>query len=163
MNNFPSASIKLLMLDVDGTLSDGGMYFSADGLVMKRFDVRDGKGVLLLQESGVEVVFVTADDSPITTARARRLQVAQCEMNCMDKGETVRQILADRGLSRAEACYMGDDVNDLAAFAEVDYTVAPPEAVPEVRAAAGYITRASAGHGAVREVCDLLRQAQGGC
>ena len=158
MSNFPSPDLRILLLDVDGTLSDGGMYFTADGLAMKRFDVRDGLGVILLQEAGVEVAFVTADDSPITAARAVRLKVAHCEMHCGDKGAAVRRILADRGLTRAQAAFMGDDVNDLPAFAEVDYPLAPPEAVAEIRAAACYVTSASAGYGAVREVCDLIRK-----
>jgi 3-deoxy-D-manno-octulosonate 8-phosphate phosphatase KdsC-like HAD superfamily phosphatase len=81
-------------------------------------------------------------------------------MNCREKGATVRRILEDRDLSREEACYMGDDVNDLPAFNEVAYAIAPPEAVPEVLCAACYVTFAPAGHGAVREVCDMIIKAR---
>ena len=156
---WPGQPIRVLLLDVDGTLTDGGMYFSADGLVMKRFDVKDGLGIRLLQAVGVEVALISAVDSPVTLARARHLRIEHVVMACRDKARAVREVLRQRELAPGQACYMGDDLTDLPAFAEVGHPVAPADSVPEVRAAAQYVTRAAAGHGAVREVCDLIRAA----
>lgn len=156
---WPHDPIKILFVDVDGTLTDGGMYFAAEGLAMKRFSVKDGLGLVRVQEVGVEVVIISADDSPITVARAQRLGVGQVVLGCRDKAAEVREILAERGLSFREACYIGDDLTDLPAFAEVGHTAAPADAVPEVLAAAEYVTQAAGGQGAVREVCDLIRTA----
>lgn len=159
--SWPPEPVRLLVLDVDGTLTDGGMYFTADGLAMKRFDVKDGLGLRLLQEAGIEVLLLSTDDSPVTAARARHLKIAQAELGCPDKGERVRGILTERGFAPGEVCYMGDDVTDLPAFAVVGHTAAPADAVAEVRAAAEYVTTALGGHGAVREVCDRLMAAKG--
>jgi len=157
--DWPGEPIKIVFVDVDGTLTDGGMYFTAEGLAMKRFCVKDGLGLVRLQEAGVEVVIVSADDSPITVARARKLGVGQVILGCRDKAAEVREMLAERGLSPREACYIGDDLTDLPAFAEVGHAAAPADAVPEVLAAAEYVSRARGGQGAVREICDLLRAA----
>ena len=158
MNNpdWPGRPIRILMLDVDGTLTDGGMYYSPEGLAMKRFEVKDGLGLVMLQEAGVEVAIISADESPITMARARKLGIERVEMGCADKGCAVRQVLEERGLSPAQVCYMGDDVTDLPAFAEVEHAAAPADAVPEVLAVAEYVTKALGGRGAVREVCDRI-------
>jgi 3-deoxy-D-manno-octulosonate 8-phosphate phosphatase (KDO 8-P phosphatase) len=157
---WPAEPISLLLLDVDGTLTDGGLYYGAEGMVMKRFDVRDGFGIVRLREAGVEVAIVSADHSPIIAARCERLGLGRPEMGCREKGEAVRAILAARGLEPRQVCYMGDDLLDLPAFAAVGHTAAPAEAVAEVRAAAEYVTVASGGHGAVREVCDLILAAR---
>ncbi|HEY3398525.1 MAG TPA: HAD family hydrolase [Armatimonadota bacterium] len=157
---WPAGPIRLLLLDVDGTLTDGGMYFSAEGLALKRFDVRDGLGLVKLQAAGVPVALVSADGSPITAARGRQLGLSRVELRCADKAATVRQILADTGVPAAEACFVGDDLTDLPAFAEVGYTAAPADAVPEVRAAAQYVASRPGGHGAVREIADLIRATQ---
>jgi len=157
--SWPGEPVKILLLDVDGTLTDGGMYFDASGLALKRFDVKDGLGLVLLQRAGVEVVLISADNSPITTARACKLGIEQVELGCKDKAAAVRDILQTRGITPEQACYMGDDLTDLEALAEVRHGVAPADAVAEIKAAAEYVTEASGGHGAVREVCDLLRAA----
>jgi YrbI family 3-deoxy-D-manno-octulosonate 8-phosphate phosphatase len=157
--DWPGGPVLILMLDVDGTLTDGGMYYSVDGLAMKRFDVKDGLGLVLLRQAGVEVALISADRSPITAARARKLGIERVELGCEDKGAAVRQLLAERGLRPEQACYMGDDVTDLSAFAEAGHTAAPADAVPEVRAAAEYLTSAPGGRGAVREVCDRILSA----
>ncbi len=154
--DWPSGPIMILMLDVDGTLTDGGMYYSAEGLGMKRFDVKDGLGLVRLREAGVEVAIISADESPITATRARKLGIERVELGCDDKGCTVRQILAERRMAPERACYMGDDVTDLSAFREVGHPAAPADAVPQVLAAAKYVASAPGGRGAVREVCDLI-------
>ncbi len=153
---WPPNEIKLLMLDVDGTLTDGGLYFTGEGQAMKRFDVQDGLGLARLQRAGVEVVIISADRSPIIRARAQRLGIRAALEGCQDKGEAVRLLLEERKLKPSAALYMGDDIKDLAAMAEVGHSAAPANAVEAVREAADYVTTRGGGHGAVREVCDLI-------
>ena len=137
---WPPATIKLLILDVDGTMTDGAMYFSADGQVLKRFHVHDGLGIVRLQKAGVEVALISGDGSPIVRARAEMLGIRAAVIGCEDKAEVVRRLMAERELSPEQVLYMGDDVNDLCAFGEVGHTAAPANAVEEVKQAAGHIT-----------------------
>ncbi len=153
---FPTRPIKLLILDVDGTLTDGGLYFAAQGLAMKRFDVHDGLGLVRLQEAGVEVALVSADASPITRARADKLGIRAVFTGCGDKADVVQRLLEERDLTAEQAVYMGDDVTDLAAMSKVGNSAAPASAMAEVCEAADYVTTKTGGHGAVREVCDLI-------
>lgn len=153
---WPGGPIEIFLVDVDGTLTDGGMYYSEEGLALKRFDVKDGLGLVRLREAGVEIAIISSDESPIIAARLQKLGAAHLVLACEDKGRAVREILRKRGLGPEQACYMGDDVSDLAAFREVGHTAAPADAVPEVRSAAQYVTTTPGGHGAVREVCDLI-------
>jgi len=135
---WPPHEIKLLLLDVDGTLTDGGLYFTGEGQAMKRFDVHDGLGPSIIQ------------------MRAQKLGIRAVIDGCQDKGQVVRMLLEERELKPSAALYMGDDITDLAAMAEVGYSVAPASAVEAVCEAADYVTASSGGHGAVREVCDLI-------
>jgi len=153
---WPPHEIKLLLLDVDGTLTDGGLYFTGEGQAMKRFDVHDGLGLVRLQRAGVQVVLISADRSPIIHMRAQKLGIRAVLDNCDDKGKAVRMLLEERELDSSVALYMGDDITDLEAMAEVGHSAAPASAVAAVREAADYVTASSAGHGAVREVCDLI-------
>jgi 3-deoxy-D-manno-octulosonate 8-phosphate phosphatase (KDO 8-P phosphatase) len=153
---WPPVAIRLLILDVDGTLTDGGMYFAADGQIMKRFDVYDGLGIVGLQRAGVEVALISGDSSPIIRARAERLGIHAVMTGHEDKADVVRRLLDERGLSPDQALYMGDDVNDLPAMAEVSHSAAPANAVPQVKQAVDYVATNSGGCGAVREVCDLI-------
>ena len=145
---WPPSEIKLLLLDVDGTLTDGQ--------AMKRFDVQDGLGLVRLQRAGVEVVLISADRSPIIHMRAQKLGIRAVIDGCQDKSQAVRMLLEERELDPSTALYMGDDITDLGAMAEVGHSAAPASAVEAVREAADYVTASSGGHGAVREVCDLI-------
>jgi len=153
---WPPHEVKLLLLDVDGTLTDGGLYFTGEGQAMKRFDVHDGLGLVRLQRAGVEVIIISADRSPIIRMRAQKLGIRAVIDGCQDKGQAVRMLLEERELDPSVALYMGDDITDLAAMAEVGYSAAPANAVEAVRESADYVTGSSGGHGAVREVCDLI-------
>ena len=148
--------IKLLLLDVDGTLTDGGLYLTGEGPAMKRFDVHDGLGLVRLQRAGVEVVLISADRSPITHMRAQKLGIRAVIDGCQDKSQAVRILLEERELDPSSAMYMGDDITDLEAMAEVGHSAAPGSAVAAVREAVDYVTTRGGGHGAVREVCDLI-------
>jgi 3-deoxy-D-manno-octulosonate 8-phosphate phosphatase (KDO 8-P phosphatase) len=154
------ATVRALILDVDGVLTDGGLYYAEGGEEMKRFDVRDGQGLVLLREAGVLVALVTRKTSQIVTRRAAALGITEVHQDVKDKRAMVETLLARHGIAPAAACFVGDDVNDLPAMSYVGLAAAPSDAVPQVRAAAALITRAPAGHGAVRELCDRLLSAR---
>ena len=152
----PTARIRALFTDVDGCLTDGGMYFDASGQAMKRFDVKDGFIVGPLQASGVLWIWVTGDDSAITRARAARLGIDELRSGVDEKGQVVRELLQRNGLRPDEVVYMGDDLNDLPAFAEVGLRACPADAVAQVRQAADLVLSCPGGHGAARELADLI-------
>jgi 3-deoxy-D-manno-octulosonate 8-phosphate phosphatase (KDO 8-P phosphatase) len=154
------ATVRALILDVDGVLTDGGLYYTESGEEMKRFDVRDGQGLVLLREAGVLVALVTRKTSQIVTRRAAALGITEVHQDVRDKRAMVEALLARHDIAPAAACFVGDDVNDLPAMSYVGLAAAPADAVPRVRAAAALVTRAPAGHGAVRELCDQLLSAR---
>lgn len=152
----PGRAVRALITDVDGVWTDGGMYFDHGGQALKRFDVKDGYIVGVMRRAAVLVLWVTGDDSDVTRARARWLGIDGVCSGVEDKGACVRQLMAQHDLRREEVVYMGDDLNDLPAMAEAGLTVCPADAVAEVRAAADLVTAGGGGHGAVREVCDMI-------
>jgi YrbI family 3-deoxy-D-manno-octulosonate 8-phosphate phosphatase len=156
------AALRLLAMDVDGVLTDGGIWYTERGDELKRFDVRDGQGLVLLREAGVVTALVTRRHSEIVERRARELGIVEVHQEATDKGAVVRGILARHGVPAAAACYVGDDVGDLPAMTLVGVPVAPADAVVAVRRAAAYVTRARAGFGAIRELCDLILAARQG-
>jgi YrbI family 3-deoxy-D-manno-octulosonate 8-phosphate phosphatase len=149
-------SVRALVTDVDGVLTDGGLYYAENGDELKRFDVRDGQGLVLLREAGLLTAIVTRKQTTIVTRRARDLGVLEVHQNVVDKAAAITDILARHRLAPAAVCYVGDDVGDLPAMRAVGLPVAVADAVPEVRRQAAYVTRAGGGHGAIREVCELI-------
>ena len=137
-------------------LTDGGLHYGENGEVLKRFDVRDGQGLVLLREAGLVVAIVTRKQSAMVSRRAQDLGIAEVHQDVVDKAAAVKDLLARHRLTPDQACYVGDDVGDLPALAAVGLPVAVADAVAEVRRAATYVTRARPGHGAVREVCNLI-------
>jgi 3-deoxy-D-manno-octulosonate 8-phosphate phosphatase (KDO 8-P phosphatase) len=150
------AAVRALVTDVDGVLTDGGLYYGPNGDELKRFDVRDGQGLVLLREAGLLTAIVTRKQTTIVARRARDLGIVEVHQDVRDKAAVLADLLARHGLAAAAACYVGDDVGDLPAMRAVGVGVAVADAVPAVRRAATYVTRARAGHGAIREVCDLI-------
>jgi 3-deoxy-D-manno-octulosonate 8-phosphate phosphatase (KDO 8-P phosphatase) len=150
------AAVRALVTDVDGVLTDGGLYYAENGDELKRFDVRDGQGLVLLREAGVLTAIVTRKQTAIVTRRAAELGVAEVHQHVTDKAASLTDLLARHGVQLADACYVGDDVRDFQAMRAVGLAVAVADAVAEVRRAATYVTRASGGRGAIREVCDLI-------
>jgi 3-deoxy-D-manno-octulosonate 8-phosphate phosphatase (KDO 8-P phosphatase) len=151
--------VRLVAMDVDGVLTDGGIWYTDRGEELKRFDVRDGQGLVLLREAGVITAVVTRRHSEIVERRARELGIVEVHQDAVDKAGVVRGVLARHGVRAADACYVGDDVGDLPAMALVGVPVAVADAVAAVRRAAVYVTRAPGGHGAIRELCDLILSA----
>jgi 3-deoxy-D-manno-octulosonate 8-phosphate phosphatase (KDO 8-P phosphatase) len=154
-----AASIRLLVSDVDGVLTDGGVYYSAEGESLKRFSMRDGMGVELLRQAGIRSAFLTREQSPIVAARARKLQIDALWSGQLDKREALPRLVQELGVPPQAVAYIGDDVNDLEALrwvAEAGLAVCPSDAAPKVAAAVHFITAARGGHGAFRELCDLI-------
>ena len=155
-----AARIRLACFDVDGTLTDGRLYFDTNGLELKAFHVHDGQGLVLLRRAGIAVAFVTARSSPIAEARAAELGVEA--WTCVaDKLACVRDIAARHGIGMDQVAFMGDDLPDLRVQAEAGLAVAPADAHPWVRERVHWRTAARGGHGAARELCDLLLEVQG--
>ncbi len=148
--------IRLLILDVDGVLTDGGLYFGPDGEACKRFHVHDGAGIKAVQQAGVQVAWVSARDSAAVRSRAAELEVAHVVEGERDKGAALERLARHLGLAPAAIAAVGDDLADLPMLRAAGLAVAVANARPEVRAAAHLVTQAHGGHGAVREVCDLL-------
>lgn len=152
--------IKLFLTDVDGTLTDGGMYYSAQGDVMKRFYVRDGMGMKLLQQAGVKIGIITSETTPIVEARAKKLGVDYlCQGVRFDgKVEAVKQICREMGISMSEVAYIGDDVNDIQLLSAVGLAACPADACNEVlKLPFIKVMSHQGGHGAVREWADSIR------
>jgi len=154
--------VRLLLLDVDGVLTDGGLWYMADGAPAVRFHVRDGYGLVLARRAGLLVGIVSGRDLPQVRRRAEELGLDEVHLGIREKGPVVEEILARRGLAPEEACFVGDDLLDLPALARVGLPVAVADAAPEVREAAAWVTSLPGGHGAVREVVDRLLASRNG-
>jgi len=155
------AAIRILMMDVDGVLTDGGLYYSESGEQMKRFFVRDGLGIKLIQRAGIATAFVTGLKSELVAERARELGVGEVIQDCMDKEPEVKEILKLRKLAWEEVAYVGDDLIDLQVMRSVGFAVAVADAPEAVKKVAHYVTTLPGGRGAVREVCDLILSSRG--
>lgn len=149
-------AIRALVLDVDGVLTDGGIFITESGDSFRRFDVKDGMGIANLIRAGVRVAFVSADGSPIPKLRAQKLGVTDVFTNVSDKLQAVRGYLAAQKIPPEEAAYMGDDENDAAAMQYVGLGIAPADAHPTVLSLARWVLRSAGGRGAIREAADTL-------
>lgn len=152
-------TIRLVVFDVDGVLTDGGLWYGKDGEVMKRFDVKDGHAIVLARLTGLPVAVLTARTSAIVETRAKELGVAKVFQGRKEKGPALEELCRELGVASSETAYMGDDVNDLPAMARCGLTACPADAVAEVRAAVHFVSSRPGGHGAARELLELvLRQ-----
>ncbi|MHB9073438.1 MAG: KdsC family phosphatase [Desulfobaccales bacterium] len=154
-------AIRLLILDIDGVLTDGRLYFNAKGETLKVFHVRDGHGIKMAQRGGLEVAFISGRRSDAAYHRSRELGISRFYEGVRDKVAILEELLAALNLAPAEVAAVGDELVDLPLFHRVGLGVAVADAVSEVRAAAHWVTSLPGGTGAVREVCDLLLKAQG--
>ena len=151
-----AASIRLLVLDVDGVLTDGRLYFGAQGEALKAFHVRDGAGLVQLRKAGIEIAIISGRSSEAVISRMKELGVQHIHQGAHDKRIVLQQIKNDLRISDAGVCCVGDDTPDLAMFALAHLAIAVADAHPQVRAAAHHTTQLRGGEGAVREVCDLI-------
>lgn len=155
-----AARVKLACFDVDGTLTDGRLVYDSDGRELKAFHATDGLGLKLLQQSGIQVAFVTARRSTVAELRAKELGVASHTF-VHDKLARVREIAGDMGIGLDEVAFMGDDLVDLGVFPHVGLAVAPANVHRWTAPHAHWITPREGGHGAARDFCDLVLEAQG--
>ncbi len=153
-------AIRLLILDVDGVLTDGSLYFGPQGEALKVFHVRDGHGLKMLQKAGIEVAFLSGRRSDAAYHRAKELGINRFHEGLRDKVAVMEEIMASMGIEAAAVAAVGDDLVDLPHLRRSGLAVAVADAVPEVRAAAHWVTSLPGGRGAVREVCDLLLKAR---
>jgi len=153
--------IRLLLLDVDGVLTDGRVIIDNNGVEAKAFNIKDGHGMKLIQRAGIRVGIITGRSSQVVEFRARELGIDILHQGAKDKLTPYRQILAAEGLTDAEVAYVGDDLIDLPILQRVGYAVAVADAVAEIKPYVDYVTQLPGGYGAVREVCDQLLRGRG--
>ena len=156
-----AAQIKLVIFDVDGVLTDGGLILGESGDEYKIFHARDGHGLVMLRESGCQIAVITARSSKIVTERMSALGIKYVYQGQEDKGRALDDLLEKLDILATEAAYVGDDLMDLPAMARVGFSVAVADAHPVVIEMADWKTNQPGGHGAVREVCELIKQANG--
>lgn len=155
------AGIKMVILDVDGVLSDGTIILDEEGRESKGFSSRDGLGIYLLKRAGIGIALISGRATRVVEHRARALDITEVHQGIGDKLEVYRSLLASHNLRDAEVCYVGDDLIDLPVMKRVGFAAAPADAHPIVRAAADWITPSNGGRGAVREVIEEVLRAGG--
>lgn len=148
--------ISLLLTDVDGVLTDGKLYYSHEGEAMKAFNIKDGMGVKLLQESGTKVGIVTGRKSEMVSKRASELGIDIVNQGIDDKVKTVMEIIHRLGISPSQTAYIGDDVNDMPAFNIAGLSACPADAATKIRDVADYVCKSKGGSGALREFAELI-------
>jgi YrbI family 3-deoxy-D-manno-octulosonate 8-phosphate phosphatase len=159
----PASSLKrirLFAMDVDGVLTDAGMYYAESGDEWKKFNTRDGMGIKLLQRAGIITAIVTQERTKLVARRAEKLAIPEVHQGIMDKLSLVREMAARHGLSLDQVAYIGDDVNDLETLKAVGFSATPADGMPQVAAVVDHICSKKGGEGAVRELTDLLLNAQ---
>ncbi|HEY4744883.1 MAG TPA: phenylphosphate carboxylase subunit delta [Desulfuromonadaceae bacterium] len=154
-------NIELLLLDVDGVMTDGGIIYDASGLETKRFNVRDGHGIKMLQRYGIQVGIITGRTSIVVDLRARELGIDLVYQGALRKLESYEDVKARTGLADGRIAYMGDDIIDVPVMRRVAFAATPQDGQDEVRAMAHYVAARDGGRGAVREVCDMILRARG--
>jgi 3-deoxy-D-manno-octulosonate 8-phosphate phosphatase (KDO 8-P phosphatase) len=154
-------SIRMLILDVDGVLTDGRIVYTSEGKEIKHFNVRDGFGIRLAHRGGIKTAIITARYSAVVAHRARELEISEVHQNALKKLPAYEQILKAHQLSDDQIAYIGDDLIDLPLLRRVGLAVAVADAHPEVKQMVHYVTQLSGGRGAVREIIELILKAQG--
>lgn len=152
------SKIKLVVLDVDGTLTDGGVYIDSNGVETKKFNIKDGAGIVLAEKRGIEFMILTGRNSRCVEIRAKELNIKYVFQGIADKLTYLKHFMQDKGLSPCEVAYMGDDVNDIDCMHYVGFCACPSDAVVEVKEIADYISCNNGGSGAVRDFCDNLKR-----
>lgn len=153
--------LQLVAFDVDGVFTDGRFYLSDEGVETKAFHTQDGYGIRRIVDLGIQVAVISGRESAAVSKRMAELGVQHVVLGCKDKVAALEVIISSLGISATQCGYVGDDIPDLPLLNHVGYSVAVANAVPEVREACDYTTNAHGGHGAVREVCELIIAAKG--
>lgn len=156
-----AAGVRLCVFDVDGVLTDGGLYYGPSGEALKRFDVKDGHGIVMARLSGLPCAVLTARVSEAVTVRAKELQLVAVIQGRRDKGVALEELCRAQGIGLEACAYMGDDTTDLAPLERAGLSACPSDAVPEVLAAAALVVSRPGGFGAARELLELCLKASG--
>lgn len=155
------SDIRLLLLDVDGVLTDGGIVYDGNGIEIKVFNVRDGHGIKMLQRYGIEVGIITGRVSPVVDIRAKELGISLIYQGALKKLDSYNDIKQKTGFTDNQIAYIGDDIIDVPVMRRVAFAAAPVDAILAVRNVAHYVAESAGGRGAVREVCDLILKGRG--
>ena len=153
--------IRLFATDVDGVLTDAGMYYSESGEEMKKFNTRDGMGIKLLQRAGIITAIVTQERTKLVAWRSEKLTIPEVHQGVMDKLSLVRDMAQRHGLSMEQVAYIGDDVNDVPTLEAVGFAATPADGMPQAVTVVHYICAKKGGEGAVREIIEMILEAQG--
>ena len=156
-----AARVRLFLVDVDGVLTDGGIIFDGGGVETKRFHVRDGHGIKMMQRAGIEVGFITGRTSDVVRIRAEELGISIVRQGVFDKVSAWREILEARRLSPEESAYVGDDIVDVPLLRQVGFSAAVSDAEEYVRSEADFVSSRPGGHGAVREIIEFVLKSCG--
>jgi YrbI family 3-deoxy-D-manno-octulosonate 8-phosphate phosphatase len=154
--------IRLFATDVDGVLTDAGMYYTESGDELKKFNTRDGMGIKLLQRAGLITALITQEETKLVARRGERLAIPEVHQRVFDKLSRLKDIAASYQIPLQEVAYMGDDVNDLETLQVVGFSATPADGIASVRKKVDYVCRYKGGEGAVREVVDMILAAQAG-
>jgi len=153
--------IHMVVMDVDGTLTDGAMYYSAEGEAMKRFDTRDGMGLTLLRRAGYRLAIITSEQSQIAQKRAEKLRIDDVILGSHDKTTSLKELARKHSLALESIAYIGDDVNDEHVMSLCGLTACPSDAAAVIRNTAHVCCTSRGGHGAVREFAEMILTANG--
>jgi YrbI family 3-deoxy-D-manno-octulosonate 8-phosphate phosphatase len=154
--------VRLLVMDVDGVLTDAGMYYGEAGDELKKFNTRDGHGIAMLHAAGLRTAILTRERTEIVLRRAEKLRIGAVRVGVEDKLAALTELLDERGLSFDQVAYIGDDENDFEVLCRVGLAAVVQDATRRPRAVAHYVARARGGEGAVRELCELILEARAG-
>lgn len=155
------SKVKLVVFDVDGTITDGGIYLDRQENELKKFNGKDGMGIALLHYAGIHTALITGRDSPLTQRRAKEIKIEHVIQGIADKKVALEQLLEKLGLSKDEVAVMGDDVNDIPLFENASVSACPNDGYHYMKKIATIVLTLDGGRGAAREFCDLIMMAQG--
>ncbi len=152
-----ASRIKILFTDVDGVLTDTGVYYSSQGEELKRFSIRDGMGVERLKKlTGIDTGIITGENSLIVSRRAEKLGICDLHLGIKNKADVLKQICKRKNLLPEEIAYIGDDINDAEVLRSVGLTAAPNDAIPSIKSMVDYVTPNAGGYGSFRDFCELI-------
>ena len=154
-------NVKMLILDVDGVMTDGRIIMDDEGRQLKNFNVRDGHGLKIIQRYGIKIAILTGRKSEVVNHRAIDLEINDVYQGALNKKEVFKEILLKHNLAASTVAFMGDDIIDIPVLRQVGFSVAVADAVDVVKKNVDYVTKKKGGHGAVREICEMILQAQG--
>lgn len=147
---------KLIITDIDGVWTDGGMYYTPEGDLMKRFSVKDGWGVLFLRKAGIPLAIMTGEDSQLVKRRAEKLKLERCYLNVQDKVAKAEEVCREMGITLQEVAFIGDDLNDLPLLRKVGFAASPSNTPEYVKREVDFVTKAHGGYGAFREFVEKI-------